>query len=157
VSARPDLVVYVDTREQTPPPFPRGIVTERWTLAEGDYTTAALQGIAVLERKSISDFASSITHERERFDDEVRRLEGYRWKAIVVEGELSDVYAGRLVHPNSVLGSVASFFARSDLPCLFAVDATGAGRLIAGLLRRWEERLAGERDAAATFAPERTP
>jgi len=113
-------------------------------MAEGDYTTEMLQGIAVIERKSISDFASSITHGRERFDDEVRRLMAYRWRAIVVEGEIGEVWRNHAVHPHSVIGSVASFFARADLPCLFAGTPAAGGRLIAGILRRWEERLIAE-------------
>jgi hypothetical protein len=34
--------------------------------------------------------------------------------------------------------------ARWDCPVLFAVNPVSAGRLMAGLLKRWEERLAGE-------------
>lgn len=138
---KPPLIIYCDTREQRPPPFPEGVTLERVTMDSGDYTTEKLQGIAVVERKSMNDFASTITAGRERFDDEVRRLAGYRWKAIVVEGELSGVYRCTRAHPHSILGSIASFCARSDLPTLFALNESGAGRLIAGLLRRWEERL----------------
>jgi hypothetical protein len=59
-----------------------------------------------------------------------------------------EVYRVSAAHPHSVLGSIASFFARSDCPCLFAVNAHGAGRLISGILRRWEERVAAEAGAA---------
>jgi ERCC4-type nuclease len=140
--------IYCDTREQRPPPMPDGVLVERVTMETGDYTTPRLQGIAIIERKSISDFASSITRDRERFDDELRRMLAYRWRAIVVEGDLSEVYRASAAHPNSVLGSIASFFARSDCPVLFAVNPHGAGRLICGILRRWEERLAAEREVA---------
>ena len=147
MSAAAPFVIYADTREQAVPPFPAGVEVQRVTMSEADYTSPRLQGIGVIERKSISDFASSISHERERFDDEVRRLTGYRWKAIVIEGDLSAVYRAGRLHPHSVLGSIASFFARADLPCLFAVNAAGAGRLIAGILKRWEERLEAEAGA----------
>jgi ERCC4-type nuclease len=153
------FVIICDTREQTPPPFPDGVVLERRTLHEADYTTPALADVARVERKSVSDFASTITHGRDRFDREIERLRPYRWKAIVVEGDLSEVYRASLVHPHSVLGSIASFFARHDCPTLFAANPAGAGRLIAGLLRRWEERLHAEPSPPAvvpTFAP-RTP
>jgi ERCC4-type nuclease len=134
------------------------VVLERVTMAEADYTSPGLQGVAVVERKSVADFAQSLTHSRERFDDEVRRLRGYRWKAIVVEGDLSTVYREAPgVHPHSVLGSVASFLARADLPTLFAANASGAGRLICGLLRRWEERLAAELGAPAPQEHDRAP
>jgi ERCC4-type nuclease len=153
------FVVCCDSREQTPPPFPEGVTLERWTLETGDYTTPMLQPIAVIERKSVSDFASSITRDRERFDDEIRRMLAYRWRAIVVEGDLSEVYRSSAAHPHSILGSIASFFARADCPCLFAVNAHGAGRLISGILRRWEERVAAETEAAGlapTFAARST-
>lgn len=139
------LVILVDSREQTPPPFPAGCELRRATLSEGDYASEMSQGIGVIERKSIGDFASSITHDRERFDDEIRRLLAYRWRAIVIEGDITEIYRVSAVHPHSVLGSCASFFARSDCPCLFAGNAAGAGRLIAGILRRWNERLIGEK------------
>jgi DNA excision repair protein ERCC-4 len=138
------IVIICDTREQRPPPFPDGITLERATLHEGDYTTPALRAIGIIERKSVGDFAATITHGRDRFDREIERLRSYRWKAIVVEGELGQVYRDSQVHPHSVIGSIASFYARADLPTLFAANPAGAGRLIAGILRRWEERVADE-------------
>lgn len=147
------LTICVDTREQTPPPFPDGVVLERWTLSEGDYTTPMLQAIAVVERKSVSDFCGTISRGRERFEDELRRLQGYRWKAIVVEGELSEIYRATQMHPHSILGSLASFFARADVPTFFAVNPAGAGRFIAGTLRRWEERLRAEAASPARSSP----
>jgi ERCC4-type nuclease len=143
------FIIYCDTREQMPPPFPDGVTLERVTMAEADYTTHLLQGIAAIERKSLSDFANSITRDRERFDDELRRLVPYRFKCICVEGDLGTLYRESAVHPHSVIGSIASFYARRDCPTLFVLNAAGAGRLIAGLLRRWEERLTAEREGAA--------
>ena len=138
------FIIYCDSREQAPPPFPEGCLLQRVTMSEGDYTSPACQGIGVIERKSVRDFASSIAQGRERLDDEVRRLRDYRWKCIVIEGEILDVPRMAMIHPHAVLGTVASFWARSDLPCLFAGNPAGAGRLMAGILRRWAERLAGE-------------
>jgi hypothetical protein len=59
-SAEP-LVVLCDTREQKPPPFPDGVTRERRLLKEGDYSSLLLVDIARIERKSCSDFASTIT------------------------------------------------------------------------------------------------
>ena len=137
-------VILCDTREQTPPPFPDGCELRRATLETADYTSVALQGVAVIERKSVADYVGSIGRSRERFDDELRRLRGYRWKCIVVEGDLSLVYRSTAMHPHSILGTIASMYARWDTPTLFVVNPAGAGRLIAGLLRRWEERVAEE-------------
>jgi ERCC4-type nuclease len=138
------LVVLCDTREQTIPPFPAGVVIERATLGEADYTTHSLRSLAVIERKSVTDFASTLSWGRERFDREVQRLQAYRWKCIVVEGDLTHVYRVSAMHVHSVLGSIASLYARWEIPTLFAGNEAGCGRLIAGLLRRWEERVAGE-------------
>jgi DNA excision repair protein ERCC-4 len=148
-AAPPILAVLFDSREQIPwDPLP-GVTMTKATLSEGDYTTARLQGVAVVERKSIHDFASSITWGRERLDDEVRRLRGYRWRCVIVEGEISEVWRVARIHPHAVLGTCASFYSRADCPVLFAGTRAGAARLAFGILRRWEERLAGEGGQAA--------
>jgi DNA excision repair protein ERCC-4 len=142
-----ELVVLVDSREQSPPEFPPGVTLERATLGEGDYSTHLLRLIAVIERKSLPDFTSTLSWGRERFDREIQRLQSYRWRAVVIEGDISDACAGTRVHPNAVLGTVASLFARWDVPCLFAGNSYGSGRLIAGVLRRLEEKVSTEKRA----------
>jgi ERCC4-type nuclease len=142
----PPFVVYCDSREQCPPPFPEGVVLERVTMSEADYTSPGCEGVGVIERKG-SDFLSSLTHDRERFEDELRRLQGYRWRCLVVENDLTAIFRLSATHPHSIIGSVASLYARWDCPVLFAGNASGAGRLIAGILRRWCERLERERAA----------
>jgi ERCC4-type nuclease len=143
------FVILADTREQVIPPFPAGVVVERATLHEADYTTPALKGIAVIERKSVCDFASTLSWGRERFDREVQRLQRYPFKCTVVEGDLSEVYRVTAMHPHSIIGSIASLYARWDTPTIFAANPVGAGRLIVGLLKRWEERLAAAGGKAA--------
>jgi ERCC4-type nuclease len=143
----PALVVLADTREQAIPPFPKGVLIERTALREGDYTTPRLRGRFVIERKSVSDFTSTITRARERFDREIERLKPYQGACIAVEGELHDVYRASLVHPHSVIGSIASFYARANVPTFFLSNPAAVGRFIAGALRRWEE-IDGEGAAA---------
>jgi ERCC4-type nuclease len=137
------LRILVDTREKAELDWPEGVTLERATLDAADYTTEKLQGRAVIERKSVSDFCGSITHERERFEDELRRLLHYEHRCIVVEGDVSDVYRGAAIHPHSLIGTLASFWARWGCPVLFSGDNYGstklAARLIAGILRRWED------------------
>lgn len=141
---KPPFTILADTREQAIPPFPAGIVVERKTLTEADYTTPALIDLARIERKSVNDFGSTLSWGRERFDREVQRLRPYRWKCVVVEGDLSEVYRASAMHPHAIIGSIASLYARWEIPTLFTVNAAGAGRLMAGLLRRWEERVTEE-------------
>jgi ERCC4-type nuclease len=142
------FIILCDTREQRPPPFPEGVVLERCTLGEADYTGVRCQGVGVIERKSASDFVSSLSHGRERFDDEIRRLQPYRWKLVVVEADLSQIYRVSAMHPHSILGSIASLTARWDTPVLFAANEAGCGRLIAGVIRRWEARILSESSAS---------
>ncbi len=144
----PVMTVLADTREQSIPPMPDGVLVERATLHEGDYTLPGLLGIAVVERKSAQDFVQSITRGRERFDREIERLKAYRFKAIVVEDDLSWCFRYTLAHPHSIIGTIASFTARHDTPVLFAANRTCAGRLICGLLRRWAERIESEKAVA---------
>ncbi len=140
-SASKILTILCDRREQTPPPLPPGCCYEPATLPTADYTTHKLRSVAVVERKSVCDFASTITHHRDRFDREVERLHGFRWKAIVVEGNIFELWKVSAVHPHSVIGSIASFYARHDVPTLFVGNEVLCGRMIAGLLTRWEARL----------------
>ncbi|MDP9002666.1 MAG: hypothetical protein M3O46_21460 [Myxococcota bacterium] len=136
------FIILCDTREQKPPPFPEGVVLERRKLDEADYTTPALIKVARIERKGASDFASTLTWGRERFDREVARLRPYRHKCVIVEADLSEIYREYSVHPHAILGSIASFYARANMATFFAVNAAGCGRLIAGILRRLEEEVA---------------
>ena len=140
----PPFVVLCDTREQTPPPLPPGCVYERKLLKEGDYSTPALEMIARIERKSATDFASTLSWGRERFERELERLRAFRWKAIVVESDLSLVYRCTAMTPASILGSIASLYARWDCPVLFAANEAGCGRLMAGILLRWQRRIEAE-------------
>jgi hypothetical protein len=139
VSATPFRLIE-DTRCQQKMPWPEGIEVERRTMPEADYTSEKLWGVAAIELKR-ADFAAAVGSDRERFDREVARLKPYRWKCIVVADEILSVYRGSLVHPHSVLGSIASWYARHDIPTLLVGNDAGAARLIAGLLRRWQERL----------------
>jgi ERCC4-type nuclease len=146
------LHIYVDTREQTPPAFPEGVTCERYMLAEGDYSSPPLLNLARIERKNPSDFASSLTHDRERFDRELVRLRRFRHRLVIVEGDLSDFLSNRYsaAHPNSIVQSICAMYARFGVPTLFAHDAITCGRMIAGILRRLEEEHA--RPAARTAA-----
>ena len=140
MSKPPLMTVLVDTREQCVPPFPPGVTLERRMLKEGDYSTPLLADVARIERKSVCDFASTLSWGRQRFERELDRLRALRWKCVVVEGEITQVYRVSAMHPHSVLGSIASLTARWDCPVLFVGNEAACGRVMAGLLRRWEER-----------------
>lgn len=71
----PPLVV--DTREKKPYRFPGidDVINE--PLDVGDYTHDGFQHTYAVERKSLDDFAQSLGTDRLRFENEVRRANGY--------------------------------------------------------------------------------
>jgi DNA excision repair protein ERCC-4 len=151
-TAPPLLRLIEDTRQQWHEfrsLLPPGVeVVERRTMSEGDLTTEPLWGIAAIEIKR-EDYAASIGRDRERVDREIRRLHPYKYKAIVVADDITSVYRKTQVHPHAILGTIASLLARHDCPTIFCGNDAGAVRVICGLLRRWEERVAEKRRAGA--------
>ncbi len=143
--------IIEDTRCQASMPWPAGVVVERRTMPEADYSTEKLWGIGAIELKR-EDFPAAVGAERERFDREIERLRSYRFKCIIVAQDITRVYRETLVHPHALLGSIASWYARADIPTLFVGNDAGAARLICGLLKRWEERLATEIEAGTQVA-----
>ena len=111
------MIVLADTREPWPHPWatllPEGWVLERRSLETGDFCLGShLDGVLV-ERKTPSDLASCIGAGRERFERELKRGRYCGRFVVVVEGSLSDVaVAGRGVHHNAVLGTLATWMLR---------------------------------------------
>src|SRR4051812_38970342 len=88
-------VIVVDTREQTPLLFSR-LSSTTGTLATGDYSIAGAEELFSVERKTIGDLVSCCTGpRRERFERELHRLRGFRFKRLLVIGRRTDVEAGR--------------------------------------------------------------
>ena len=150
--AHPDEVlrIVVDSRERQPwlfRAFP-SVMTVRATLDAGDYKA---EGSAfVVERKTGADFLSSISWGRERFERELARMQAAGGGVIVVEADLHELLhgaanrGGARVHPNAILGSVASFLVRFGVPVLFASNRDDAEALGFHLLKHIErQRLAG--------------
>jgi hypothetical protein len=102
-------------------------------------------GIAVVERKNPSDYASSCTWDRERLERELARLAEYDHKCFLVEASFEAVCALTGASTASLEGTTDSFFAR-DCPVYFAANAAHVGRSICGILARWERRYLERKD-----------
>jgi ERCC4-type nuclease len=116
-------VIVVDLREQTPLTFVR-LQSVRGTLYSGDYGILGLEHQFGIERKSVNDLVSCcLSSNRERFEHELHRLRGYRFKRLLVIGSREDIAAG-LYHsriaPKAVLATLSAFEVRFDLPVVFA-------------------------------------
>jgi len=90
-----------------------------------------------IERKSIDDIANCcLVAQRERFEHELHRLRGYRFKRLLVIGTREDIAAGRYhsrIAPKAVLATLGAFEIRYDLPVVFTAVPESAAREI----ERW--------------------
>ena len=140
--------VVIDTREQDPLPV-RRLPVIRAGLYTGDYSVAGLEGLVAIERKSIPDLVSCCaSSNRERFEHELHRLRGFRFRRLLVIGTRQEIEAGAYrssVRPAAVLGTLSAFEVRYDCPVVFA-DDPAAG---AALVERWAWYAAREHVEAA--------
>lgn len=116
------FTVLVDSREQAPWRFtaiagrdgaPLIVPVQMdVTLRTGDYSIDGLQDRLAIERKSVGDFRSSITADRERFEREMERMAEMRYAAVVIEGDLAeimDVPGGSLFSPTTAARTIQSW------------------------------------------------
>jgi DNA excision repair protein ERCC-4 len=128
--------VVIDTREQDPLPV-RRLPVVRAGLYTGDYSVAGLESLVAIERKSIPDLVSCCAaSNRERFEHELHRLRGFRFRRLLVIGTRHEIEAGAYrstIRPAAVLGTLSAFEVRYDCPVVFA-DDPAAG---AAMVERW--------------------
>ncbi len=126
----------IDTREQEPLAFER-LASVRGTLRTGDYSVAGLQDLFSIERRTVSDLVGCCMGEnRERFERELHRLRGYRFKRLLVVGSEAEILEGHYhsnIKPQAVLATVCAFEMRYDLPVVFVPTAQAGARLV----ERW--------------------
>lgn len=128
--------VVVDTREQAPLAVPAHWRV-RGTLRTGDYSIEGYETSFAIERKSLEDLVHSLTHDRARFEREMRRLAGFQFKRVLVESPYSsmlvDAFKFSMARPYAIRASVAAFEVRYGIPFVFA-----SGRKEAlGHVMRW--------------------
>lgn len=129
-------VIVCDTREQDPLPI-RRLPVIRAGLLTADYSVAGLESVFAVERKSIPDLVSCCAaSNRERFENELHRLRGFRFRRLLIIGDRAAIEAGAYrssIRPAAVLGTLAAFEVRYDVPVVFA-PTPEAG---AALIERW--------------------
>lgn len=145
VKSKPRPYVLIDSREQRPLRFAPelGVDCGVASLPVGDYAVRGFTAHLTLERKSIPDLISTLSHGRERFERELDLMTQYRWRAILIEGDQCDIeghaYRSNML-PKSVLGSLRAFYIRWQVPHFWCTDARGAAELVAWFARRLEEK-----------------
>jgi DNA excision repair protein ERCC-4 len=125
--------LVIDTREQDPLVFTR-LESRRGTLLTGDYSIAGLENLFAIERKSIPDLvACCVGANRERFERELHRLRGFRFKRLLVVGREDDIHLGRYhssVNPRAIFATLSAFEIRYDVPVVFASTASLAAHRV---------------------------
>jgi DNA excision repair protein ERCC-4 len=126
-------MIVVDTREITPLTFER-LASVRGTLQSGDYSVAGLEDLFSIERKTVSDLVGCCMGEnRERFERELHRLRGYRFKRLLLVGSEAEILAGQYhsnIKPQAVLASLCAWECRFDIPVAFVPSPGDGARLI---------------------------
>jgi DNA excision repair protein ERCC-4 len=97
--------------------------TQSGTLVTGDYSIAGLESLFAVERKSISDLVGCCVGQgRERFERELHRLRGFRFRRLLIIGSEAQILKGEYhsnINPRAVLGTLHAFEVRYDLPVVF--------------------------------------
>ena len=135
--------MLIDSREQTPLHI-RAYPVEVVGLPVGDYGIKGFSGWEnpqfIIERKSLSNLIGSLTQGRERFLREVEKLKRFRFAAIVIEAQESDVLSGEYLSkatPQSIVQSLAAIQVRAGIHIIWAMNADGAVKTVESLARQF--------------------
>lgn len=146
--------IICDTREQLPLPLSGPFI--RANLYSGDYSAVGLERVFSVERKSLDDLAGSVGVGRERFEHELQRMAGIRWRRLLVIGTEEDLANGGYrskIHPRAVLASLRCFEVRFEIPVVFCpTPEAGAQRV-----ESWAKWIARETCLAADAIREPSP
>ena len=88
---KPEYFIYVDTREQKPLRFKRGIEIKKLDFGDYSFSSKTDSCNCYIERKSLSDFIGTMSKGYERFCKEIERAESMEANLIIlVEAKLSN-------------------------------------------------------------------
>ena len=117
------FTILIDNREGLPytfnglDPKQRIVLTKYAHLKTGDYSLLGCESEIMLERKTLQDLFFTLGQERERFENEFRRMSDATFAAVIVEASIEEIlnptacrsdWQSRL-HPNSVVGTITSW------------------------------------------------
>jgi len=140
--------IGIDTREQLPYDFATvrnpvlPFTTRIITLETGDYAPIGFECEMVIERKSKEDAFKSFGGDRERFEKEIVRMSEYRFAAVIIEAEWTEIFGepprySKKFRPKTMVASIAAWSERYGVH-FFAVPGRGfAEQLTYRLMERW--------------------
>jgi ERCC4-type nuclease len=139
------LHIVIDTSEQQPWHFPSHLaVVSRGNLNTGDYALADDQGFAI-ERKSINDFAGTMSAGWERFQDEIERMKrDFPANVIMVEANITQVVNHEYNHPKVLppfLFKRIAYLLMNSISVVFADNPVTAAGLAYTILKERARQL----------------
>lgn len=146
-----DWTLLIDSREQAPftfrniktdgkSPQPLLVRTECATLETGDYSIKGLANNVAVERKSLADFWSCCSGERERFVQQLERLSKLDFGVVVVEQDWSRILHGfdkSKLTPKTVYRSVIAWQQRLNVRWFFCPGRAFAEKTTYHILERF--------------------
>jgi len=115
-----------------------GLETEFKTLKVADY----LVGEVAIERKTVSDFISSMMSKR--LVNQLEELQQYKNRLLMIEGiDEQELYTDSEdkigIHPNAVRGFLLSILLKHKVPIIFTKDYKDTAKFISVLSKRVEK------------------
>ena len=137
LSSEPVILVE-DTREQLGYSDLFTVPCRRGALDVGDYSVVGLEELVAVERKTLQDLVGSVTHDRDRFERELKRSRTLHRFFVVLEFRPSDLLVESFggmskASPASVWGTVMAWSIRYS-PFLFAGSRAHGARITQGIL-----------------------
>jgi ERCC4-type nuclease len=130
------ILIAQDSREQCPLKF-KHFPSMVCCLGTADYSIVGYESEIGIEKKSIDDLVSCCVGEnRERFERELHRLRGFRFKRLAVIGSRTLIEVQRYrsrIAPKAVLATIGAFEIRWDVSVTFFESAEEAALQI----ERW--------------------
>jgi DNA excision repair protein ERCC-4 len=116
------ITLISDSREQLPLRFEHLPCVVRG-LTTADYSIVGFESEFGIERKSLDDaVACCMGENRIRFERELHRLRGFRFKRLVIQSSRGMIETQRYrsrISPKAVLATLATFEVRWDIPVVF--------------------------------------
>lgn len=140
--------IVIDSREQLPYCFD-GHPVEQKALRTGDYSIIGCENLFAVERKSVNDLVSTVTHGRDRFERELARSNGLKRLYLIIESNLQAIVNGDYrskANPASIIGSLLAWEQRYPaLRVMYCDNRQLAGRMVKSLLFRCFLEFSSER------------
>tara|TARA_Y100000034_G_C6849955_1_gene385499 strand:+ start:425 stop:1081 length:657 start_codon:yes stop_codon:yes gene_type:complete len=132
----PIIKIIIDHREGrgTLPRFlyEKEIEVETQSLEVGDFI---LSNECVVELKKVPDFVNSLVDGR-LFTQAMELRENFQKPLYIIEGELSEIFQIRNIHPNAIRAAMLSLLLDYQIPFLFSHDTEETANLLVTLARR---------------------